>query len=275
MATLNTVFKQVFEEGLKEYGFAKIKGRQPYFVRVVAGEILQVIAYRPEMGIPYESKGFDILAGVATVYRPSNIDFSCTPRGNLNWIRPIRYYYSEFHVIDFPKDEIWDSLCTFEYRIDDEDSMRHELERALEETKKHVLPVFGKIENLEDCIDFMRVFGAPDLDIPTYDSEKDTFVPANCPYNEGLLYIKTNNHDDFREEFAKILAKEIKEIEVGIINYSTCEKAKKGIEKWRVRIIEARDRIYNDPIAYARALQELKRRKAVNTEALREYGIDI
>lgn len=275
MATLNTVFKQVFGEGLKEHGFVKMKGRQPYLVRVVGNEMIQVIACRPKMAdIPKEYKGFDVLAGMATVYRPE-IDLSCSPRENQNWIQPIRYYYSEFHVIDFPKDEIWESLCTFEYRIDDEDSLRRELERALEETKKHVIPVFHGIETLEDCIDFMRVFGAPDLDIPTYDLEKDTFVPTNSPYNEGLLYIRTNNHDDLREKFAKILAKEIKEIEVGIIDYSTCEKARKGIEKWRVRIIETRDRIYNDPVAYDRALQELERRKAVNTEVLRGYGIDI
>ncbi len=276
MATLNTVFKQVFGEGLKEHGFVKIRGRQPYLVRVVGNEMIQVIACRPEMAdIPKEYKGFDILAGVATVYRPSIIDLSRSPRGNLNWIQPIRYYYSEFHIMDFPEDEIWKSLCTFEYRIDDEDSLRRELERALEETRKHVIPVFHGIDNLEDCIDFMRVFGAPDLDIPVYDSEKYAFVPTNRPYNEGLLYIRTNNHDDLREKFAKILAKEIKEIEVGIIDYSTCEEMREGIENWRLETIEQRDKIYHDPVAYARALQELERRKSVNTEALRGYGIDI
>lgn len=275
MATLNTVFKQVFGEGLKEDGFVKIKGRQPYLVRVIGDEMIQVIACRPESAsLPHEYKEFDILAGVATVYRPE-IDLSCCPRKNLNWILPIRFYYWKFHIMDFPKDEIWESLCTFKYRINDEDSLRHELKRALKETKKHVLPVFCGIEDLDDCIDFARVFGAPDLHIPEYDPEKDTFVPTNCPDNEGLLYIKTNNHDDLKEISAKILADGIKRIEVGIDNYSTCEEAREGIENWRVETIEQRDNIYNDPVAYARAVQELERRRTVNTEVLRGYGIDI
>lgn len=275
METLNTVFKQVFGEGLKEYGFVKIKGRQPYLVKVIGDEILQVIACRPEMaGIPNEYKGFDILAGVATVYRPE-IDLSCSPRKNQNWIRPIRYYYSKFRSIDSRKEEIWKSLCTFEYRINDDDSLRHELKRALKETKNYVIPVFHGIGDLDECIDFIRIFGAPDLDIPEYEPERDAFVPTNRPYNEGLLYIKTNNHDDLREKFSKILADEIKRIEVGIIDYSTCEEARKGIESWRVETIEQRDKIYQDPVAYARAMQELEHRKAVNTEVLREYGINI
>ncbi len=47
MVGLNTVFKQVFSEGLKDQGFQKIKGRQPYLVRVVeGGEIIHVISCR-------------------------------------------------------------------------------------------------------------------------------------------------------------------------------------------------------------------------------------
>ena len=43
MATLNTVFKKVFLEDLQEEGFGKVKGRQPYLVRVVeGGEIIHI-----------------------------------------------------------------------------------------------------------------------------------------------------------------------------------------------------------------------------------------
>ena len=80
MVTLNTVFKQVFGEGLKEDGFVKIKGRQPYLVRVIGDEMIQVIACRPEL------------------------DLSCCPRKNLNRIRLIRYYYSKFHSMDYRKE---------------------------------------------------------------------------------------------------------------------------------------------------------------------------
>ena len=131
------------------------------------------------------------------------------------------------------------------------------------------------MQSLEDCIDFMRILCSSDLNIPEYDLEKDDFVPTNCPEREGLLYIKTNNHDDFREIYAGILAEQIKRIKMGAIDYKTCEEVRENVEELRINIIEKRDKIYHDPVAYARALQELERRKAVNTEVLRGYGIDI
>lgn len=47
MASLNTVFKKVFFEGLQDEDFAKDKGRQPYLARVVeGGEIIHILTCR-------------------------------------------------------------------------------------------------------------------------------------------------------------------------------------------------------------------------------------
>ena len=81
MATINTIFKQVFGEALKSRGFVKVKGRQPYLVRVVGNEILHVVAFRNEWCPEPGYKDFSIRGGVATVYRKS-IDFSCGVRDN-------------------------------------------------------------------------------------------------------------------------------------------------------------------------------------------------
>ena len=45
MKTLGTAFKQVYGEALKEYGFKKIKGKYPYYVRLIGDEIVHVITY--------------------------------------------------------------------------------------------------------------------------------------------------------------------------------------------------------------------------------------
>ena len=72
MAGLNTVFKQVFGEGLKEQGFVKIKGRQPYLVRVIGGEIIHIITGRNEWCGEKGFKEFAILGSVATYHYEAN-----------------------------------------------------------------------------------------------------------------------------------------------------------------------------------------------------------
>ncbi len=90
MATLNTVFKEVFSEGLKDEGFVKIKGRQPYIVRVVNGEILHIITCRNEWCIEKECKAFVVLGGIATIYRPA-INLTNTPKRNKDWLPEINF----------------------------------------------------------------------------------------------------------------------------------------------------------------------------------------
>ena len=273
MISLNSAFKKIFGEELEKHGFVKLKGRQPYFVRVIGGEILHVIACRPEMaGIPNEEKGFDILAGVATVYRPK-LDLSRSPRGNLNWLSPIRFFYSKIHLLDY-QDEIWKSLCRFEYKKENEKSLCRELERALEATKQYGLPVLDKVMDLDSCIRFIRKFRSRDLYVPEYEWEKDVFGPENMYENEGLLFIQADNHDDLREMTAEILSGFKIEIESGR-EVDSYEEIKEGVEKWRIKTIKRRDRIYNDAVVYARAIKELKQRKAANLEALRASGLDI
>ena len=273
MISLNSAFKKIFGKELEKHGFVKLKGRQPYFVRVIGGEILHVIACRSKMaGIPSKEKGFDILAGVATVYRPK-LDLSRSPRGNLNWLSPIRFFYSEIHLLDY-QNEIWKSLCRFEYKKEDEESLCMELERALGVTKLYGLPVLDKVTDLDSCIHYIERFQPSDICIPVYDRGKDVFEPTNMYENEGLLFIQADNHDDLREMTAGRLADIKIEIDSGR-EVKSYEEVKEGMEAWRIDTIKRRDRIYNDPVIYARALKELKQRKAANLEALRTCGLDI
>lgn len=96
MPSLNTVFKQVFGEGLKERGFVKIKGKQPYLVRVIGDEIVHVIACKSEWCGEKGYKSFSVWGGVATVYRRA-INLTCSPGDNTNWLLLLSDYYSTLH----------------------------------------------------------------------------------------------------------------------------------------------------------------------------------
>jgi hypothetical protein len=118
------------------------------------------------------------------------------------------------------------------------------------------------------------VYNSTALNIPKYNQERDEFGYDND--NEGLLYIQSNNHDDFIEEFKKILEERIGLMKIGrpVRNW-TVEEEQKRIEEWRLDTVTERDEIYNNPELYAKALEELEKRKARNIEALRACGIVI
>ena len=149
-----------------------------------------------------------------------------------------------------------------------------ELERALDVTKLYGLPVLDKVTDLDSCIHYIERFQPSDICIPVYDREKDVFEPTNMYENEGLLFIQADNHDDLREMTAGRIADIKIKIESGR-GVKSYEEVKEGMEAWRIDTIKRRDRIYNDPVIYARALKELKQRKAANLEALRTCGLDI
>lgn len=68
MTGVATVFKRVYGEALAPYGFFKIKGRQPYFGRLIGDEIIHIITFKNEYSFNQYYKAFDILGGITTVY---------------------------------------------------------------------------------------------------------------------------------------------------------------------------------------------------------------
>ncbi len=253
MVGLNTVFKQVFSEGLKDQGFQKIKGRQPYLVRVVeGGEIIHVISCRNRWLGEAGYKAFEILGSAETVYRHS-FDLTDTPSQNITELETLAdmYVNTDFAI---GKDNYYREISKFIYKQEDEDSLREQMKRALTETKKVMIPVFDKTVNLEACLDYFRRHGSFML--------------------EFLLYIKTDNHDDFIELCEKMIAEKMKAVEAGYYN-TTIEKVRKLEEEWRLNTIARRDRIYNDPELYAETLEKLECRRIANQEALRALGLKI
>ena len=273
MATINTIFKQVFGEALKSRGFVKVKGRQPYLVRVVGNEILHVVAFRNEWCPEPGYKDFSIRGGVATVYRKS-IDFSCGVRDNSNWLWGLRNYYVKSNPAGY--DDYWKKLTAFHYQIDDEKCLYHKMEHALKETERILLPLLDRVSNLDVCIEFLRVYNSTSLNVQEYDENyRFGYEDDNEDYNESLLYIQTDNHDDLVQKYNEMLAVTAKAIENGKSGYRSYEMEKKAYEEWRVRTVTGRDNIYNTPALYKKVLVELDRRKKANTETVRSYGIDL
>lgn len=268
LPSLNTVFKQVFGEWLKEQGFEKIKGKQPYLVRMIGNEIIHIITCMSEWCGDRGYKEFSIYVSAATVYR-SEIDLTKKPEDISFLCNDLAYYY----VMTNPKnyDKVYSNqIYSFKYKKDDENSLRSAMEQALEECRKIILPLLGQVVTLESCFEFFWKHDLTHFGAPEYDEVQQTFLPT--VYEDGLLLIQMNHHDDFTEKFQKKLEKDYEAIEKGESTWSR-EQAWENNEAYRLEIVTHRDRIYNNPELYEKALAELARRKKKNQEILRGYGL--
>ena len=248
--TFNTAFKHVYAEKLAPYGFQKIKGRKPYLVRMVGDEILQAVSYADAGTSVRPYKDFNVVWGVATVYRPK-INLETNPRYE-NWM----------------KNYVWDASghVTFQYRDDsplkpgihysvggNDVDMMEELARSAEAVIQNALPRMDQVKTLEDCMEILGSDAAYVYDLG---------FEYECDEKEGMLNYKLYTLEEF-----------------------TARK-KKTVDSVEARYKERRTQIMNEQVAifrkytederYHRKVQEeMERRKAANQEILRGYGLKL
>jgi len=274
MATLKTVFKEVFGEALEPLGFVKIKGRHPYFVRLIGDEILHVVTYttRPTRDEGY--KEFAVYGGVATVYR-QHINLDISPCNNTNWFKSNLGFYKKETPLISDRKYSFDDLYTFSYN---EETLIESVKHSLRMTEEIMLPILSEVTDLDLCLKHLRKYGGGWLII--YDDDED-FGDNNVhnPYIEGLLYVKTNYRGDFmenvmnQEEYETIDAQLVKHGKRGHqYKYDKYyERAQKGALHERARL----DKILDNPDKYTKVIAELERRKTENIERLKSYGLKI
>ena len=252
--TLNAAFKQVFGEALEPLGFKKVKGRQPYFVRLIGDEIIHVITYRNESERVQGYKAFNILGGVATVYR-QEINLTISPMDNLGWLNTISDFYtipnSQFDMI-FRR-----VINKFQYKADSE-TLIDVLSYAADLTKKIILPIFDKVNDINNCINYFNQFKLP---MHLFD-EKEEFGERYADfYDEGFLYIKTNDINGIKKKIEERKELILYNIERGTFGYTDVDLKKTD---------EMDAKPYIDKV-----LAILEQRKTKNIQKIITYGMEV
>lgn len=260
--SLNAAFKQVFGEALKPLGFKLIKSKYPYFVRVVpGGEIVHVITLLNEPSYQRGKKCFKIFGGIATVYR-DEIDLTQNPGiENINWMRSnSRIAIATDTKYDFAYEG---GFKEFLYRIDNESEMLYELRHSLDVTLKIMVPVISRAVDIYSSIECFSYMGMS----LSFDK-----------HFEGLLFLKTSRYADiFINELQKYDDEYKEKMEQQIEGYTPegyeieLRKSKEVIQ----REVSPIDEVFANPNMLAEYMAELERRRAINTEKLRSYGLDI
>ena len=192
MMGLNTAFKKVYGELLEPYGFKKLKGRNPYFVRMVGDEIVHVITCtsRPRI-MRSDDKQFDIFCGVATVYRDKiNLDESAS--NNFIWLDAISSHYLKSKII-MDKRSLNGKWYTFSYEENNEESLIDSMKYTAELTRYIILPIIDRVYNIENCYSYFRTF------IPgvLFFNENEFEKGKTNKHNEGIIYTKIYDIDQF------------------------------------------------------------------------------
>ena len=276
MATFATEIKRVYSDGLLKYGFKKIKGKQPYFVRPVGDEIVHIITYKTEKSFTKGYKRFVVYGGIATVYR-AHINLDETPRDNSDWLYNVYKFYKRSDVENINSD-MYDKLTTFSYKEEDEQSMINSIKYSFEMTEKFVIPELDKVINIKECVDFFDKYNTPLLNVYEKDFGNGQ---SGYEYCEGLLNIFIYTFDEYaekkreaHEKWNEIILHDMKKG----INGFTKEDYEIDKEKRKQRMerrIKTFEKMVDDSDEHQRVMEEIERRKTFNIEILRNYGIDI
>lgn len=260
--SLNAAFVKVFGKALEPLGFRLIKSKYPYFVRVVpGGEIIHVITLLNERTNERGKKCFKIFGGIATVYR-DEIDLSKNPwTENVNWMRS----NADIHnATDIKYDFAYrGGFKEFLFEADNESEMLYELNHSLDVTCKVLLNIISKAVDIDSTIECFFQMG---MSL----SFQEGF--------EGLLFLKTKNYSDIiKKDIKKFDDKYKQKMEQGVNGYTfeEYEKRLQRIDAVLQREILPIENALNDLELLAKYTSELERRKAINTEKFRSYGLDI
>lgn len=268
--SLNAAFVKVFGEALEPLGFKKIKGRYPYFVRLIGNEIIHVITYRKAAGHPdvdgyvrLDYGQYEILGGVATVYR-AKMDPGDIGLLNNSEIYKIHNYF------DVDSDDRA-SIMYFPFKTGDDKQIIGSFQHAFDVTKQNLLAALDEAESLGSCMDFFCKYYPGHMTVFNY--RRDRFDKGN--HSEGLLQIKTDSPDSYFEREIKYRRLEIDRSECWGATKENIDLRRKSLNDFlptrKNQVLE----MYSDTEWCNNALAELERRRKANIEILREWGLDL
>ena len=188
--SFKTMFLEIFEEGLKDEGFVRVKGKYPYLARMVGDELFQVITYEKVSSFlsnvkkEKELKAFDVLGTVGTVYR-KQINLDKPPKINREWL----FSLEEFYVRTNPQNinpDIKREIYSFLYSEDE--VMVESIRFALEMTKKYMVKKMDSVNSLYLCSELHEQLNSQFFYFPEYDYRKKSYIQGEN--GDGLSYYK-------------------------------------------------------------------------------------
>ena len=252
--TLKAAFIEVFGEALEPFGYKKIKGTKPYFVRVIDNEIIQIISIFQRKGALRGEVEFEILGDVFSVYS-RYFDLNKKLEDGYLLLSNFRVYSYKLHEKDYDSD-IQRKLSHFKCK-DDNASIISEMKNAFDTCEKWLFPFINYIDSIDEYFRFLMLWHFPLI-------------------KKELLYLKVDNYAELINEVSNIRNEMYRKcIELNRDGY-TEEDYEKRIKRravvcseWIADIKEIHENngLYNEYKAEEEAVKEK------NLEILKSYGL--
>lgn len=253
-------FVKYYKERMASLGFIKVKGRQPYFVRVINDEILHILTLDTGMSAKDGYKVAHLECGVATVYR-QEINLSVTPRHNSDWLVDYTRYYREKNfpnqVIEYPRD-----LKMYYYKEETMDEIIGEMRTGI----RDIVAEFDKIINMENVLSWLMKYDGVNI--------HQSDLSLNDQYNaeESLYFLRKKFPlNSFKQNF------DVQKDEIINSPLDSDEKNKKLISKieWEHELYADRERFQDCKENYEQGMQLLREHYDRNVEYLNGIGIAV
>lgn len=257
--SLQTEFVKYYTEKLAPMGFKKVKGRHPYFVRVVNDEILHIFTFMGTNSMEYGYKAFHLMCGVATVYR-KEINFSVATSNNSDWMVVLGDMYekaeTEFPVVELPRKSM-----IFYYNDEN-------MNEVLEETysgAKVMINEMDKAGNMDEVLRYVLKYYP--CDISFLSLLKEDFCDE-----EGLFYAR-KEYDCTKIE--KVFENKFMELKNSGLSDSEKRESYTELTEWKERITKRRSDFLSNDADYEMGIKLLKKHYDTNVDKLIGYGLDI
>lgn len=257
MKKIDIPLKNALKEFLEPYGFKKVRGRYPYFVKVINDEIIEVITFRNLIGMGYLTIG-----GLATVYG-REIDFSMSPRYNGDWID-----LYDGGVYECLKAENGGQLDIPEphYPLIEPDIAEEDFQQAIElavNTVRDVLvPAFARVTDLSNCVSFYRQFSGLKL----------ILSPEIKDNEEGLLnFLVYENVEEYQKDTLRLYGLKNTDLLNEMNSYTQEDNRKDKID--RIRRAKEQIRLFIEQRNSPEVLAEIEYRKNLNIKRLKEQKV--
>ncbi len=271
MMSLNKAFEKVYGETLESYGFKKVKGKYPYFARVIGEEIVHIITcVNCTMMIPGKYKAFNIECGVETVYVPE-INFDMRPGRNA-WMKGNLTIYRRTHP-EAPPQERFNELDEYVYDSTDENSLIEALKKSVQHVEEIMLPHLDEVRDYKACMEHYKNYALIQQHI--YEATKDRY--DLYPYDDGLLHFKAFTAEEYanrqKNRYKRADEIDLQYVKEGRMSIEEFERKKADRDRRLKTDIEVFEKYANNEEYHKILMEELESRKRENTERLREYGL--
>jgi len=257
--SLQTEFVKYYKEKLEPFGFQKVKGRQPYFVRVINDEIIHVITYMGGKSIKPGYKEMNLMCGVATVYK-KEINFSVSPTQNSDWLIPLgticELKDTAYPIVKIPRD-------FKEYYYNDDNILS-----VINDTYEGVKIL---IDELDKVSEMDKVLWHILKHIPKDITFKHPFDDG-CFDEEGLYFSRSEYDEENIIEFFNNRRLELKNSGRDVVKK---EEGMRRIQAWEEKLKKARNSFLSSDVEYEQGMLLLRERYNQNVNKLIEYGLNI